>query len=118
MTLADRASLERIRWLAQLLDARFGVPGTRIRFGLDSIAGLVPGAGDLATGAVSLYIVWQARSMGAPVMLLARMLANIGLDTVGGTIPLVGDLFDVAFKANLRNVALLEDWLARGKPRF
>ena len=67
--------------------------------------------------AVSLYIVWEARNMGAPSSLLARMLANIALDTAGGAVPFLGDLFDVAFKANLRNLALLEGWVAQGKPR-
>ena len=67
-------------------------------------------------GAVSLYIVWEARNMGAPTSLLARMLANVALDTAGGAVPFLGDLFDVAFKANLRNLALLEGWVEQGRP--
>ena len=92
------------------------MPGTRFRFGLDGLAGLLPGAGDAVMSAVSLYIVWEARNMGAPTSLLARMLANVALDTAGGAVPFLGDLFDVAFKANLRNLALLEGWVAQGKP--
>lgn len=68
--------------------------------------------------AVSLYIVWEARAMGAPTALLGRMIGNIALDAAGGAVPLLGDLFDAAFKANLRNLALLEAWVARGKPGY
>ncbi len=88
------------------------MPGTRFRFGLDSIFGLAPVAGDAAMAAVSLYIVWEARRMGAPPALVTRMLGNVALDAAGGAIPVLGDLFDATFKANLRNLALLEDWLA------
>ncbi len=105
------ARLARLRRFAWLLDAQFGVPGTRFRFGLNSLFGLTPAAGDVLLGVVSLYIVWQARQMGAPAALLWRMLANIAIEVVGGVIPVIGDLFDVVFKANLRNLALLEDWL-------
>lgn len=89
------------------------MPGTRFRFGVDSLVGLAPVAGDAVMAAVSLYFVWEARRLGAPPSLLARMVGNIAVDAAGGSIPVVGDLFDAAFRANLRNVALLEDWLAR-----
>ncbi len=111
---ADAAArLARLRWLARLMDAQFGLPGTRFRFGVDGLVGLAPVAGDLLTGLVSLYVVWEARSLGAPPALLARMLANVAMDVAGGALPVVGDLFDAAFKANIRNVALLEGWIER-----
>ena len=109
------ARLARLRRLAWLLDAQFGLPGTRFRFGLNSLFGLTPVAGDVLLGLVSLVIVWEARNLGAPPALLARMLANIGVEVAGGAVPVLGDLFDMAFKANLRNLALLEDWVARGR---
>ena len=109
------ARLARLRRLAWLLDAQFGLPGTRFRFGVNSLFGLAPVAGDALLGVVSLYIVWEARRLGAPNGLLARMLANIAVEVGGGAIPVLGDLFDMAFKANLRNLALLENWVARGR---
>ena len=113
---ADAAArLARLRRLAWLLDGQFGIPGTRFRFGINSLFGLAPVAGDVALGLVSLVIVWEARRMGAPPALLARMLANIGIEVAGGAVPVLGDLFDMAFKANLRNLALLEGWLTHGR---
>lgn len=109
------ARLARLRRLAWLLDAQFGLPGTRFRFGLNSLFGLAPVAGDVLLGLVSLYIVWEARRLGAPIGLLARMLANIAVEVGGGAIPVLGDLFDMAFKANLRNLALLESWLGHAR---
>ena len=105
--------LARLRKLAWFLDAQFGLPGTRFRFGINSLIGLAPGMGDVIMGLVSLYIVNEARMMGAPPALLGRMLANVLVEVVGGAVPLLGDLFDVVFKANLRNIALLEAWMAR-----
>ena len=107
------ARLARLRKLAWLLDAQFGLPGTKFRFGVNSVLGLAPGLGDALLGLVGLYIVWEARSLGAPASLLGRMLVNIVVEVVGGSVPLVGDVFDMAFKANLRNLALLEEFLRR-----
>lgn len=107
------ARLARLRWVARLMDSSFGLPGTRFRLGLDSLFGLAPVAGDAASALVSLYVVWEARRLGAPTALIARMLGNVAADTLGGSVPLLGDLFDAAFKSNLRNLALLEDWLQR-----
>lgn len=98
--------------LADLLDSRFRVPGTSIRFGLDSLLGLVPGVGDGATAIAALYVVLRAHRLGVPRHLVLRMLGNVGLDALVGTIPLVGDLFDLGFKANRRNVALAKRHLA------
>lgn len=104
----DPRALERLRRLGYLLDNAIPVPGTRIRFGLDSIIGLVPGAGDLLGGALSLYIILEAARMGVPRPLLLRMGYNVAVDALVGTVPVLGDLFDVGFKANLRNLALVE----------
>jgi Domain of unknown function (DUF4112) len=103
--------VERLRQLAYLLDDRFRIPGTKYRIGLDGLVGLVPGVGDAVTTLISLYIVLEARRLGLPVSKLGRMGLNVGLDAVLGAVPLVGDLFDVAWKANRRNVALLLDHL-------
>ncbi|NHO18263.1 DUF4112 domain-containing protein [Acetobacter oeni] len=103
--------LERLKRLAWLLDASFQIPGTNFRMGLDAVIGLVPAGGAVITALFSLYIVWEARGLGAPVSVLLRMLANVAVETVIDCIPIAGDLVDAAFKANLRNVALLEDYL-------
>lgn len=103
---------QRIRSLARLLDAAVRIPGTGIRFGLDSLIGLVPGLGDLTGAALSGYIVLAAARLGVPPAVLTRMLLNLGLDTLVGTVPLLGDLFDLGFRANIRNADLLERHLA------
>jgi hypothetical protein len=105
------ARLKRIRRLAWLVDAAFVIPGTRFRFGLNSLIGLAPGAGDAVLGVVSLYIVHQASLLGVPRPLLMRMIGNVVLEVAGGSVPVLGDLFDVALKANLRNIRILEDHL-------
>ena len=105
--------LARLRKLAWLMDGKFGVPGTRFRFGINSVLGLSPVVGDLALGAVSLYLVWEARRLGAPSAILTRMLSNVAIEVAGGSVPILGDLFDMAFKANLRNLDLLERWMQR-----
>ena len=102
------ARLQRLRRLAWLIDGAFGLPGTRFRFGLNSVIGLLPVGGDAVLGAISLYIVYEAAKLGVPRPQVARMLANVALETVGGAVPLVGDLFDMALKANLRNLAIIE----------
>lgn len=108
------ARIARLRKLAWMLDAQFVLPGTKFRFGLNGLLGLAPAAGDVLMGGVSLYFVYQARAMGAPPAVLGRMLANIAVETVAGSVPLLGDMFDMAFKANLRNIALLEEWHRQG----
>jgi hypothetical protein len=104
--------LARARTLTRLLDSAAKIPGTGIRFGLDPLLGLVPGLGDIAGAALAGYLVLLAQRLGAPRSVIVRMLANVAVDTVGGTVPLVGDAFDVAFKSNTRNLALLERTLA------
>ena len=110
---ADRARrLARIRRLAWLLDGAVRVPGTRFRFGLNSVIGMAPAAGDAALTALSLYIVYEARQIGLPSAVLARMLGNVAIEAFAGSVPVVGDLFDVGFKANLRNIALIDEHVA------
>lgn len=103
------ARLKRLRRLAWVLDAAFVVPFTRFRFGLNGLIGLAPAVGDATMAVVSLYIVNEARLLGVPAPVLARMIRNVAIEAIGGAVPVVGDLFDVAFKANLRNLALIED---------
>jgi hypothetical protein len=105
--------IARLDALANLLDTAFLIPGTNIRFGLDGMIGLIPGIGDAVTTAMSLYIVHEARQLGAPRYLIARMLANVALDGVVGAVPLLGDAFDVMWRANRRNMALLRNHLDR-----
>ena len=104
----QQARLGRLRRLAWLIDGVFVLPGTRFRFGLNSIVGLLPVGGDVVLTAISLYIVYEAAQLGLPRALLARMLGNVALEMVGGSIPVLGDLFDMALKANLRNLAIVE----------
>jgi hypothetical protein len=106
--LTHRQRLEQVRFIANLMDDRFVIPGTRFRFGLDSIVGLFPGFGDVITTAISLLIVHHAWQSGASKFTLARMLGNVGIDFVVGAVPVFGDLFDVVFKANRKNMRLLE----------
>lgn len=100
--------LRRVKRLAWVLDAAFRVPGTRFRVGLDAVIGLFPGVGNAVMGLVSLYIIWEAWRMGVSGGVLARMVANVVLETAVDTVPVAGDMFDAVFKANLRNVALIE----------
>jgi hypothetical protein len=111
---ADRRRVEALQRWAGVLDAAFRIPGTQIRFGLDALIGLVPGAGDAVAGLFSIAIVLQAARMGLPRVVIARMVLNSLLDLLVGAIPLVGDLFDVAWKANLRNVTLLDRFVRQG----
>ena len=109
--------IARIDALATLLDTAFILPGINMRFGLDALIGLAPGIGDAITTAMSLYIVHEARQLGAPRHLLFRMLANVALDGIVGAVPVVGDAFDMMWRANRRNVRLLQDWLQRLEDR-
>lgn len=99
-----------------LLDSAFRVPGTRIRFGLDALIGLIPGLGDLSTPAFAALILLQAVRLRLPLVVQARMVLNAGLDMLIGLVPLLGDVADVAWKANLRNLALLERHARPGVP--
>jgi hypothetical protein len=100
-----------VRRVARLLDDAFEIPGTGFRIGLDPIVGLFPGLGDVLPAVAGAYAIWVAWGLGAPTSLLLRMAWNLGLDAVAGSVPLAGDLFDAAWKPNVRNVRLLEAWL-------
>jgi len=108
--------LARLDALAKLLDVAFILPGTNIRYGIDGIIGLIPVIGDLITTAISLWLVREARALGAPWHITTRMLANVALDGVVGMVPLAGDAFDVMFRSNVRNVRMLKKWMDR-QPR-
>lgn len=112
LTELDRIE-RRLERFASALDSAFVVPGTGIRFGADSLLGLLPGIGDAVAMGLSGYLIWEARRIGAPSAMLARMLGHVAVDAVVGAVPLLGDVFDVFFKANRRNVALLRTHVAR-----
>ena len=108
-----RAALDRIDMLATVFDTAFIVPGTTVRFGVESLLRLVPGVGDAMASALSFYLLYEASRLGVPRLLLARMVANVVLEGAVGTVPFAGDAFDVFFRANRRNVALLRAHFAR-----
>jgi hypothetical protein len=105
-------ALKRLRMITQLFDQAFGIPGTKWRFGLDALFGLVPGLGDIAGALVAVYAMQVARQLNAPPVVRLHMLSNIALDALIGMVPIAGDLFDFAFKAQTRNLALLDAYLA------
>jgi hypothetical protein len=108
--------LARLEALAKLLDVAFILPGTNIRYGIDGLIGLIPVVGDIITTAISLWLVREARALGAPWYITARMLANVAVDGVVGMVPVAGDAFDVMFRANMKNVRLLRRWMEK-QPR-
>lgn len=108
----DRGRLEQLHGLARLLDSAFVLPGTRFRFGLDALIGLIPGVGDLVGAGLSGFILLQAARIGVPKSVLLRMGWNVAVETVVGAIPFAGDLFDAVYKANNRNIRLLDRYLA------
>jgi len=111
----DRALVALRKW-AVLLDSAFQVPGTSLRFGLDPIIGLLPGGGDLISGFFSVMIVLHAVRLRIPKVIVARMVFNSAIDMLTGTVPVLGDLVDVAWKANVRNLTLLERHAQPGTP--
>ena len=105
-------NLKRIRRIAKLLDTAIGIPGTKFRFGLDPILGLIPGGGDLITAGISAYTIYLATTFGLEKADLQKMIKNIALETAVGFVPIAGDIFDAYFKANIRNLEILERHLA------
>ena len=105
---SQAASLRRLRRISHLLDNAIPIPGTKHRIGLDPILGLIPGGGDLVGSIFAGYVVFKSAQMGVPQETLLKMAANIVFDTVAGTVPVAGDLFDVAWKANVKNIELLD----------
>lgn len=110
-------ALKELETLATWFDDKFQMPGTRFRFGLDSILGLIPGVGDTVTAGVSTYLVARARKLGARKRVIVKMLKNVAVDWLVGSIPLVGDIFDFAHKANRKNIILLREELLRPQSR-
>lgn len=106
-------ALARLEALARLMDNAFVIPGTNTRIGLDGIIGVIPGIGDVISGLVSSYLIWEARQLGVSKWVLSRMVANTLLDTAVGVIPFAGDVFDVMFRANMKNMALLRRHLEK-----
>ena len=106
-------NLKRIRRIAKLLDTAIGIPGTKFRIGLDPILGLLPGGGDLITAAISAYTIYLASRFGLERAELQKMIQNIALETAVGFVPIAGDIFDAYFKANIRNLEILERHLAK-----
>ncbi|HLZ05987.1 MAG TPA: DUF4112 domain-containing protein [Bradyrhizobium sp.] len=105
--------LRRLEAIAKLLDIAFVLPGTNIRYGIDGIIGLIPVIGDIIATGLSLWVVREARALGAPWHVTARMLANVAFQGVVGTVPVAGDAIDVLFRANMRNARLLRAWLEK-----
>jgi hypothetical protein len=107
------AALARVEALARMMDSIVEIPGTKVRIGFDAMLGLVPVLGDLLSQAISSYIIWEARRLGVSRFTMARMIGNSAIDTVVGIVPFVGDAFDVVFRANMKNLALLRAHLEK-----
>lgn len=105
-------NLKRIRKITKLLDTAIGIPGTKIRFGLEPILGLVPGGGDLITASISGYMIFLAASFGLERGEILKMVKNVAIDTFLGSVPVLGDIFDAYFKSNVRNLEILEKHIA------
>ena len=111
-------TLNRIRKFSRLMDTAFGIPGTKFRFGLDPIIGLVPGLGDLISTVVSAYIIYLAMRFNLPQDMLGKMIFNVGLESVVGSVPFIGDIFDAFYKSNIRNLEILEQHLNQVDPQL
>ena len=113
----DPASVRRrVEAMEQMLEGLFVIPGTNRRVGVDSLVGLIPVVGDIATAAMGAWIVWEARNLGMSKWQLTRMAANVGFDTLVGAIPFAGDAFDFFFKSNTKNLRIIRRHLDRHHP--
>lgn len=108
-----RQIIRRLEWLSAVLDDRYRLPGTKVRFGWDTLIGLIPVAGDSMTTLMSAYFMWEAHRLGVSKWALWRMLGNVAIDFVVGLVPLVGDLGDVAWRANRKNLKILKQEISR-----
>jgi hypothetical protein len=108
-----RETVERLDRLSKFLDTALVIPGTGVRFGADAVIGLVPGVGDAITTAMSCWIIYEAHRLGVPRWLIWRMAGNVALDSIVGAVPIVGDLFDVVWRSNRRNMRLLRSHLEK-----
>jgi hypothetical protein len=106
----------RIEMMEALLEGLFVIPGTKRRVGLDSLVGLVPVVGDIATAVMGAWIVWEARNLGLSKWQITRMAANVGVDTLVGAIPFAGDIFDFLYKSNTKNLRIIRKHLDRHHP--
>lgn len=106
-------SVARLEALARVMDSIVTIPGTNVRIGVDALLGLLPVIGDAISATISSYLIWEAKRLGASRFLLARMAGNVMIDTAVGAVPFVGDVFDVAYRSNLKNIALLKKHIAR-----
>ncbi|WP_196502860.1 DUF4112 domain-containing protein [Aestuariivirga litoralis] len=104
-------TMKRLKWMALVMDSKFGIPFTRFRFGVDTLSNAVPFAGNAVMTMASLYMVWKAYEMGAPRGLLARMVGNVAVEAGLGAIPVVGIVLDTLYMANIRNVEMLAEFL-------
>ena len=104
-------TMKSLRMLARFMDNGWGIPFTRFRFGADSVVGLLPVGGDMLTAAISLFIVFKAYEMGASRFVILKMLGNVALDSGVGSIPVVGDIFDMMFMSNIKNMDLLSEFI-------
>jgi len=109
--LSRQATLERLGALAWFTDSAITIPGSRRTIGADAFLSFVPGVGSIAGAGISLYLIAEAVRHGAPAGTLARMVGNVGADTLLGAVPLLGPIFDLLFKANTRNLAILRNHL-------
>jgi hypothetical protein len=109
--LSREQRMARLEAIAKLLDVAFILPGTNVRYGIDGIIGLIPVVGDIIATGLSLWLVHEARALGAPWHVTGRMLGNVAFQGVVGTVPVVGDAVDVLYRANMRNARLLRRWL-------
>jgi len=110
---SQEESIARLEALAKLMDGAFVIPGTNTRVGLDGLIGLIPGIGDVVSGVISSYLIWEARRLGVSKWVMARMIGNTFIDTTVGAIPFAGDIFDVMFRANMKNMMLLRGHLEK-----
>ncbi|MBB4039033.1 hypothetical protein GGR34_000668 [Microvirga flocculans] len=108
-------AIARITLLAKLMDSAVLIPGLNRRVGLDAVLGLMPGVGDALSAALAGYIIWEARQLGLPRWKIARMIGNVAVDTVIGAVPFAGDVFDVFFKSNERNLRIIHEHLGTPK---
>lgn len=106
----------RIELLEKVLERAIMIPGLKRGVGLDAALGFVPVAGDVVAGLMGLYLVWEARNLGLPKLVIAKMLMNVGMDTTLGAIPVAGDFFDFFFRSNTRNIKLIKKHLDRHHP--
>jgi hypothetical protein len=106
----------RLELIADLLDSRWRIPGTSIRFGADALLSLLPGLGPAVSTVISGYLIWEARRLGVSTRTVLRMIGNVGLDGLISAVPVAGAVGDAFFRANRRNMAMLRKHLARGIP--